>query len=612
MRSRLFYPAMAILVLVLQQTGQALINPDFTPIDLVKASNTILSAKVKDAGETIQATISSALKGKAPASLSIDLTSAPKEQVDAVRKLLKQAEGEDTLFFNGSDNDRPAAFLHLHSQWLRFSREGDKYALENLDTKLEGTWNGSTEMLRRCVQYILSDESASVPVAENTNWGKVLEVGKVPGPVRDMVAVDLAGDGKLLLFIASEKGDCLFKGGDETFENVAPKLKLASASRLAAWGNFGGQGHLDLASYDGKSLAIWSRAADGTFSSVKASGSFTIPENCQGMASLAVASAKTPGLLLSPAGGPPVLLKPTGNNAFEAVTLPAPPAAMIKDWGAPQACLVADFSGNSFIDVIQPFEKGGLLYRANKDGSFDPPQSCNVSGSTAGGKAMVGDFDADGLLDVVVAGDEGIRVYRNLGNGSFMETLASCGEISYKSQSEASCCTVGDFNNDSRQDVVLSYHQGQNVQVFFNRGFSSFGEAPKMELTQPPAALPNVEKGQQAVLLADLRGTSAQDLLVVLNDGTLWCAYNDLADADPLCVKVKLPLDAATSGPVNVILYKDERCLGATPVRGGLPAFLGIQDKGAYILKWAFPGGKTVTRKINVEKPMEVRLDEGK
>ena len=69
-------------------------------------------------------------------------------------------------------------------------------------------------------------------------------------------AVDLAGDGRLTLFVASNKGDRLFAfdAKAETFKDVTATRKLRSKSSAFAWGDFNGDARLDLASYDGTTL----------------------------------------------------------------------------------------------------------------------------------------------------------------------------------------------------------------------------------------------------------------------------------------------------------------------------------------------------------------------
>jgi hypothetical protein len=594
-----------------------LINPTFTPVHLVAQSSTILTLRLKgeQIGDKATFEVVATLKGKALAGLTVDLAKAPKEHADAARRLLAaRPDRPSLLFLAGKEGPRPGAFLHVHGRWLRLAADKDGiFALEAVDQEMAGVWAGGTDMLTRCVQYVLAEGgSASVPVEPGTVWRAVRKVGLAGGPAADIAAVDLAGDGKLCLFVASLRVDRLLKPGKGAWEDITAKVGLASASRLAAWGDFAGtRERASLVCLDAKGLTLWIQATDGTFAAVQPGRAPLVPEGCVGMSAITVGAARAAGLLISPAAGRPILLKQSGIGEFESVALPAPSGgAEPKDLGKAQPCIAADFNGDSLLDVIQPFQKGGLIYLGNKEGGFDAAKPCAVCLAGAGGRAAVGDFDGDGVLDVLTAGEEGVRIFHGLGDGTFEEALAESGEVAYKAQPGASWCGVCDFNNDGRQDLFITYRAGP-ILLYFNRGFRSFGQCPKLESALEGA--PEAAKGQQMGLFADFSGVGAQDLVLVMNDGGLWLAENDLGGDDALCVKVWLGRTSPTPGPLSVALWHRNRCLGAGAVyAGGPPAFFGLRDAGAYTLKWRLPGGKEMTRTFPVNKQVNIALDEAR
>ena len=609
-------PALILIALLtLPLTAWALINPNFTPIHLADQSDTILVARLKnkDLANKIVLDVSATLKGKPPATLVIDLSDAPKGEADAARKRLTASADRPVLFF--ATDGAQSGYLHVNGMWLKLVNKEGVWRLEGVDAKMLETWDGGTDMLARCVQYILAErDTAAVPAEAGLSWRAIKKIGSAGGQARDIAAVDLAGDGTCCLFVAGDKGDRLLRPGkDDAFEDVTEKVKLASRSRLAAWGDFSGTGRVVLASYDGNALTIWTQAGDGTFSITTPGGTFDLPKDCVGMATIAVGPAKAAGLLFSPASGPPILLRPAGKtkNAFESIKLPAPTTAPA-DYGKGHACLVADFTGDSLIDIIQPFEKGGLIYRGNKDGSFDAPTPCAVCCTVGGGKAALGDFDGDGLLDVLVAGAEGVKIFQNRGNGVFEESLAASGEVAYKNQPAATWCGVCDFNNDSRQDLFITYGD-QPMLLYFNRGFRAFGQVPRRQVALDE--ITGFNKGQQMALFADLAGSGAQDLFVVTHNGDIWCALNNLGgDEAGASIRARLPAGSPTAGPVNVSLWKQKRCLGAAVVQAGLaPAFFGIDNPGKYTLKWRFPGGREMSKEVSVtDKPATVMLEDAR
>jgi len=415
--------------------------------------------------------------------------------------------------------------------------------------------------------------------------------------------VDLAGDGKCVVHVASSEGDRLLraKGDDEAeFEDLTAARKLTAKSLLDAWGDFNGDGRLDLASWDGNALTIHSQQADGTFA---AAGIKAAPALGGVSALAAISSGDRSALVL--AGPELVLAGPEGaavlragaGNAFEAVKLAngaASPAAL----GKARRVLTADFNNDSWPDILVAGETGGVLYAGKADGTFAAAAACAVHCTKGGGAARVGDFDGDGRLDVLAAGAEGVRVWQNLPDGTFVERMGLSGEISYKAQPFASWCGVCDFNNDSRQDIFITYGD-QQALLYFNRGFRSFGEAPMLEGGLREKGCENIDAGQQGGTFADVDGDGAQDFVLVLSNGEVWCAYNDLG-GDGLGVRVRLK--APLAGPVTATVSRGKRRVGAVVARRESPGFLGVEEAGEFTVAWRLPGGKARSRKVIVEE----------
>lgn len=590
-----------------------LINPNFTPIHLTDQSRTILMLKAKDrqAGDRAELVVSGALKGKAPAGLTVDLTKAPKQHAEAARKQLAATFGQTLLLFVGKFEDKELGYLHAGGLWMRLAAGKDgRWEFHEIDQEMPATWAGGTDMLARCVKYILAAEGdADVPVDSGTAWRSVAKVAALKGKATGVEVVYLPGAGGPCLYVACPGGDRLYRPvkGKEAFEDITAAVALAAGSVASAWGDFNADGRVDLASFDGKALRLWQQSAEGKFSSVAVGGKVVIPPDCRGLATVAAGEGTAPALVVS--GAAPQLLKLVGGNTLQAVTL-AGAKELAAKLGKPQAALAGDFTNDSIPDVLQPFEKGGLLFAGRKGGGFEPARLCGVHCTAGGGKAAAGDFDADGWLDVLAAGAEGVRVFQNLHDGTFAETLALSGEISYKAQPFASWCGACDFNNDSRQDVLVTY-ESQPLLLYFNRGFRSFGQAPKLELGLSEE-ITELDSGQQMGVFADFDADGAQDLVIVLPGGAVWCAYNDLGGEDALCIKARLSARSPSAGPVTVTAWQNKRCLGALPVRPGLAAaFFGVREAGSYTLKWRLPGGGWNQRRIVVEdRPVEVVLDQ--
>src|SRR5208283_5355765 len=150
--------------------------------------------------------------------------------------------------------------------WSIQSLADDKvWEMEKIDDRMLGTFSGSTDMLLRCITYVMTDANAEVPVEEKVDWGEKIAIGKTDRKINRAVAVDLAGDGRLAAFLASDAGDQIYLWNGKTMEEVTSKRTLLSRSSVFAWGDFNRDGRLDLASWDGQRLWMHWQQADGTF-----------------------------------------------------------------------------------------------------------------------------------------------------------------------------------------------------------------------------------------------------------------------------------------------------------------------------------------------------------
>jgi hypothetical protein len=588
-------------VLLPASISWGLINPDFTPIHLTEQSQAILLVQLaeKEVGDQAAMKLERVVKGTAPAKLSLLLTGAPAEHAKAAREHLARAAGKPMLLFCGQPGKKHVGYLHVQGQWLRLAGgEGGTWQLQLVDGDMVGVWNGGTDMLLRCVEYVLAEGAkADVPVAAGTAWRAVRQIASVGGKPTRLAAVDLAGDGRLCLHVACPAGDKLlqYDAQQEAFVDAGARLALGARSRASAWADFNADGRLDLASFDGKALVLWCQDANGAFRSVRVREAPAIAPGCPGLAT--VAQGRQPVLVVGGAA-PPAMLIPAGPGAFSCQKLPAAEGDASR-WREPHAPLVADFTNDAVPDIILPFRKEGLLYVGSAKGGFERPRPCGVDSAKGGGCADVGDLDADGWLDVLVAGTGGVKVFHNRRDGTFQETLLLSGEISYKAQPYASSCGIGDFNNDSHQDLFVTYaHQAPSLQ--FNRGFRSFGQAPKLELALD-GVVEALADGQVAGLLADLDHDGAEDFVLALANGEVYCALNEMGGEDALGIHAVLPAAAGMPGPVRVTAFAGNRCLGArSVVAGGRPAFFGIVRRGVYVLKWRLPGRSEQVRRVVV------------
>jgi hypothetical protein len=404
-------------------------------------------------------------------------------------------------------------------------------------------------------------------------------------------------------------------------------LKLATASKQAVCGDFDGDGRLDLAFWDGATLKVATRAADGTFGAAKAAAK--LPE-CASLDCIDVGAKAGSGLVVGTAGEP-LLLTPDGAGGFTSKPLAGGAAKeLLKDMGSGGCCAVADFDKNGICDVMQLFTGGVLVYTGQGPGQFKAPEK--VGGGLAKNPccAICGDFDNDGWLDVVTGGADGLALFCREGTQQYGNRTHITGELAYHgnaNQPEIVGGTLSDVNGDGRQGVALFYPK-RNLLLFFNRGFGCFGWAreldpsgaaatPGAEVVVDPLAPPKqklkaleaLQQGQAAGTALDLNGDGVQDLLAVdTAEQKVWAVLARRDDGQPARMLL-LSLGAKATGPLTVTVRDKQRSTGMYVLRPGSPAFICRPQAGPVTLEWVGANGQAASRKAVVAKPGVTRLE---
>jgi hypothetical protein len=590
-----------------------LINPKFTPKHLVEQAAAFLVLKVEsiDAQGVVRTEVLRAVKGSVPKRAPIlDLaTSAFEDQAQMLRSLLKQVGGSPVVFIPAKQGK---AGLHVTApgelgRWFVFERgKDDVWELDKLDTDMQGVWAGGSDMLIRLAEQIAKHPETQVPVNAGCKWAEGNQrIGRVRGKVHGAAAVELTPAAPLALYVAAEAGDRLFRYDpqEKKFCDITEKVKLEAKSRAWAWGDFDADGRVDLASWDGQQLRLWLQGPDGAF---RAKTIEHVPSgDCLGLDVFGCTAWQRPGLLWSGSSGP-TLLAPVEEGTLRPKQVFDLGLADLGSLGAPGRCLAADFDGDGLPDVLWPLAKGSLLFRGKPAGAFQKAVACPVALGGQHAAAFLGDFDADGLLDVFAVSENPCRIWQNRGGGKFEETMLQSGEIEHVYNGKGIGGNTCDFNSDGRQDVFIAYAD-REPQLFFNRGFRSFGHAHELDLAES-GRLPQTHQGVEAGLVADLDGDGAQDMALVLPGGDVWITRRQRGDP-PLSCRVVLPLGPGYPGPLCVTAWDDDICLGAwNLVAGSSAAVFGKSEEGLLTLKWRLPGGKEQSKQVEVLEPFRLEL----
>ena len=181
--------AVGLLTAMISNPAGAVINPRFTPADLVRTSKQIVALRVsvpKD--EFVAAEVLATLKGDAPSEKQLEF------EIDASRDLVPaevvDAFGTDktataVLALQGgnddSSDDAPAGAMQIGIRWFAVFRDQGKWRLGQDGQDLFAVWAGSAEKLLEAARYVLADPAASFPVRSDITWESDIHLGKLSG-----------------------------------------------------------------------------------------------------------------------------------------------------------------------------------------------------------------------------------------------------------------------------------------------------------------------------------------------------------------------------------------------------------------------------------------------
>ncbi|MCG3178573.1 MAG: hypothetical protein BIFFINMI_00901 [Phycisphaerae bacterium] len=603
---------LAVLLVAAMTSGDALaiINPKFTPVQLGKESRTILAGSL-EAGGADQWRLAGieALKGELPEKVELRLAGFRNQQLEEARRLMAQSVKAPAVLFvpHAQEQDKAIAFLHVGGQWLRLARAGDtRWDVLEFESKLDATYAGGSDMLVRMMRYVLADPGAAVPAAVGMRWANCAPAGKTPGEAAGLAVIELPGAARPALFVACPKGDRLLRikaGSEQLWEDVTAAVKLDSRSARFAWVDLDRNGWLDLVSWDGDTLSIRPCQEDGTFAPAGRGSTLKLDE-CLDLAPLAAADG-SPGVLAS-TGAQPLLLTWSSDKGWQKSALPPEEGEAGEPAGEPSACIVADLDNDGLVEVLQPREGGGLLWR-RKGEVFAPPVKSPVAGMGRRTCTALGDFDGDGFLDMFMGGAKLNRLWENDGRGGFREVGDYAGSLSYKAAAGVSFACALDLNHDGRTDLALCYPEG-GLAYHFNRGFRCFGEEGDLPLDDVEGS-PRLEPfGVRCCVAADFDGDGVEDLAVAFVGGEAYCFRSDLSPPPGM----RLRLGPGRTGPVTVSAWQGEKlpvCLGTWVLTGHRPGrLISLRWPGNCTLQYSLPGKgrRNLTIKADSKQPEAV------
>ncbi len=206
---------------------------------------------------------------------------------------------------------------------------------------------------------------------------------------------------------------------------------------------------------------------------------------------------------------------------------------------SPVAVKVGDFDGDGKQDIVTlaAYYTGALTtLNGNGDGSFQPYVSYTVL--TPPTDVEVRDVNGDGRPDLVAVNDyfSTLSVFTNTGLGKFGP------KVDYAAGSQPWAVGTADFNGDGKADAVATNLSGTagGLGFFAGNGTGGFGARVGVAIGAGASALTIGDfngDGKQDVVVASTSGATAVNVLLGNGDGTFQAGVNYNVGYSPLDIK---------------------------------------------------------------------------
>jgi hypothetical protein len=183
------------------------------------------------------------------------------------------------------------------------------------------------------------------------------------------------------------------------------------------------------------------------------------------------------------------------------------------DGSGPSSITTGDFNNDSRLDIVvaNQWTYNVGVFLGYGDGTFSSQITYSTGYDSQPYAVVVGDFNNDNRLDVAVAnyGTNNVGIFLGYGNGIF----SSQATYSTGDGSGPYSITTGDFNNDSRLDIVVANFFTYNAGVFLGYGDGTFSNQTIYSTGKG--------SGPQDAVVGDLNNDDRLDIVVTLHDNSV-------------------------------------------------------------------------------------------
>ena len=275
---------------------------------------------------------------------------------------------------------------------------------------------------------------------------------------------DIDGDGDLDLFVGFQEGkpNRLYRNDGGRFVEIAAAAGIADLpdTRAAAWGDFDGDGHVDLCvgftrRSETRNISIATTAWRPLLDVAAAPG---VDAGYERASCLSLRQRRRPDLFVAFRDAPNMLFRDGGGSQCWRGTALDDPRRTVARCGSISTKTATSISSWPTERRRQrTFRNDGVRF-VDVAGSW---RRRSWGGGCGSNGPSVADVDGDGHLDLFVAGYGGNFLYRNVGRGRFVEAAA---EYGVQGGDKATPSRWGDYDNDGRLDLYVSSYVDQPIK----------------------------------------------------------------------------------------------------------------------------------------------------